>query len=114
MLVGNSTSRNFRPPQTTNPKEPNFTRMEPKEEGKAEKGFKNLGKKIDDFMVELNEAGDRLQKEFNEKYEELKVAADKLKNETENKERWKEVETSLKKAGEELKTAFNNAFKKRS
>ncbi len=85
--------------------------MEPKEEGKAEKGFKNLGKKIDDFMVELNEAGDRLQKEFNEKYEELKVAADKLKNETENKERWKEVETSLKKAGEELKTAFNNAFK---
>jgi hypothetical protein len=87
--------------------------MEPKDEGKNEKAFKSFGKKVDEFMVELNEAGDKLQKEFQEKYEELKVSAEKIKKEAENKDRWKEVEASLKKAGEELKTAFNAAFKKK-
>jgi hypothetical protein len=41
------------------------------------------------------------------------VSAEKLKKETENKERWKEVEESLKKAGDELSKAFKAAFKKR-
>jgi hypothetical protein len=84
--------------------------MESKDEGKNEKSFKNFGKKVDDFMAELNEASEKLQKEFREKYEELKVSAEKMKKEAENKERWKEVEASLKKAGEELKNAFNAAF----
>ena len=53
-------------------------------------------------------------KEFQEKFEELKVSAEKLKNEAENKERWKEVETSLKKAGEEFSRAFKTAFSKRT
>jgi len=85
--------------------------METNEEGKAEKKFKNFGKRIDDFMVEFNEAGGKLQKEFQTKYEELKVSAEKLKKEVENKERWKEVEDSLKKAGDELGKAFEAAFK---
>jgi phosphoglycerate-specific signal transduction histidine kinase len=88
--------------------------METQQEGKAEKGFKNFGKKVDDFMLELNEAGEKLQKEFQQKYEELKVSAEKLKKEAENKERWKEVESSLKKAGDELANAFKAAFKKKS
>jgi uncharacterized protein with GYD domain len=88
--------------------------MESKDEGKNEKAFKSFGKRVDDFVSELNEAGDKLQKEFQEKYEELKVSAEKIKKEAENKERWKEVEASLKKAGEELKNAFNAAFKKGS
>ena len=54
-----------------------------------------------------------MQKEFQAKYEELKVSAEKIKKEAENKDRWKEVEASLKKAGEELKNAFNAAFKKK-
>lgn len=87
--------------------------METNEEGKAEKTFKNFGKKVDEFMVELNEAGQRLQKEFNEKFEDLKVSAEKLKKEAENKERWKEVEESLNKAGDELGKAFKAAFSKR-
>jgi phosphoglycerate-specific signal transduction histidine kinase len=86
--------------------------METKEEGKNEKTFKGFGKKVDDFLVELNEAGEKLQKEFQEKYEELKASAEKLKNEAENKERWKEVESSLKKAGDELSKAFKAAFSK--
>ncbi len=84
--------------------------MESTDEGKNEKAFKSFGKKVDEFMIELNEAGERLQKEFREKYEELKASAEKMKKDTENKERWKDVEASLKKAGEELKNAFNAAF----
>jgi hypothetical protein len=87
--------------------------METKDEGRNEKTFKSFGKRIDEFVVELNEAGEKMQKEFQEKYEELKVAAEKMKKEAENKERWKEVEASLKKAGEEMKNAFNAAFKKK-
>jgi rRNA maturation endonuclease Nob1 len=88
--------------------------METNEEGKAEKKFKGFGKKVDLFMAELNEAGEKLQKEFQIKFEELKVSAEKIKNEAENKERWKEVEDSLKKAGDELGNAFRAAFKKKN
>lgn len=88
--------------------------METNEEEKKEKAFRTFGQKVDDFMRELNEAGEKLQEEFQEKFEELKVSADKLKKEAESKERWKEVEISLKKAGDELANAFRAAFKKRS
>ena len=87
--------------------------METNEEGKAEKSFKNFGKKIDSFVHEFQEAADKLEKEFREKYEELKVSAEKVKKEAENKDRWQEVEASLKKAGDEVANAFKAAFKKR-
>lgn len=83
------------------------------DQGKAEKAFKNFGKRVDAFVVELNEAGDRVQKEFKDRFEELKDSAEKLKGEVKNKERWKEVEASLKKAGEEMNNAFKAAFKKK-
>lgn len=84
--------------------------MEPMEEGKSEKSFK---KKVNQFLSELQEAGGKLQSEFEEKSEELKVTAEKLKKEAENSERWKEVENNLKKAAGELGGAFKAAFKKR-
>jgi uncharacterized protein with GYD domain len=87
--------------------------METKDQGKAEKTFQSFGKRVDAFMDELSEAGERLHREFNAKFEELKVSAEKIKKETENKERWKEVEDSLKKAGDEFGKAFEAAFKKR-
>ncbi|SKC89342.1 hypothetical protein [Ohtaekwangia koreensis] len=88
--------------------------METQEEGKTEKTFKNFGKRVDDFLVEFNEAGERLRKEFEVKLEELKVSAEKIKKEAENNERWKEVEDNLKKAGDEFGNAFKAAFKKRN
>lgn len=88
--------------------------MESQDEGKNERAFRSFGQKVDDFLKELNEAGDKLQKEFETKYEELKDAAEKLKREGESKERWKEVEASLKKAADELGNAFKAAFGKRS
>ena len=86
--------------------------METKDEGKAEKFFKDFGKRLDQFYGEARQAGTRVEGDLRRKYEELKAAAEKLKNETENKERWKEVEGSLKKAGEELENALKAAFKK--
>lgn len=85
--------------------------MEENNEGNAEKAFKGFGKKVDSFMEELGEAGQKLQKEFQAKYEELKVSAEKVKKEMEDKERWKEVEEALKKAGDEFGNAFKAAFK---
>lgn len=84
------------------------------EEGKAEKLFQNFGKKVDAFLEELDEAGGKLNKEFEGRFQELKKSAEQLKKEAKNKERWKEVEKSLKKAGEELERAFKAAFKKKS
>lgn len=86
--------------------------MESEKEGKTENSFKNFGAKVDQFMEELNEASEKLGKEFQEKYEELKAASERIRKEAKSKERWKEVEDSLQKAGEELKKAFEAAFKK--
>jgi hypothetical protein len=82
-------------------------------EGTAEKFFKEFGKKMDQFTVELRDAGSRAEVDLRKKYEELKIAAQKIKTEAGKKERWQEVETSLKKAGEELENAVKAAFKKK-
>lgn len=87
--------------------------MEENQEGRAEKFFRDFGKKMDQFLVELKDAGTRVEKDMQQRYDELKAAAERLKNEAENKERWKEVESSLKKAGAELENAFKTAFQKR-
>jgi hypothetical protein len=87
--------------------------MEESKEGSAEKFFKELGKKLDQFAAEVKEAGDRTEVDMKKKFEELKAAAEKLKKEAQDKERWKEVEASLKKAGQELENAFKSAFKKK-
>lgn len=87
--------------------------METHEEGKAEKILKDFGKRLDQFVGEAREASTRVEADLRKKYEELKSSAEKLKNEAENKERWKEVEAALKKAGEELERAAKTAFGKR-
>ena len=85
--------------------------MEANQEGKSEKFFKDFGKKMDQFLGELRDAGDRAEVDLKKKFEELKTAGEKLKKEAGDKERWKEVEASLKKAGQELETAFKAAFR---
>ena len=87
--------------------------METNQEGRAEKFFKEFGKKLDQFLVEVKDAGTRAEADMQQKYDELKTAAEKIKKEAENKDRWKEVEASLKKAGAELENAFKSAFKKK-
>jgi len=88
--------------------------MEETKEGKAEKILKDFGKRIDQFMAEAKEASTRVEADLQTKYDELKAAAERMKREAENKERWREVEASLKRAGEELENALKSAFKKRN
>ena len=88
--------------------------MEKNQEGNAEKFFKDFGKKLDQFMIELKDAGNRMETDLKKKYDELKTAGEKLKNDAENKKRWKEVEDSLKKAGKEMENAVKAAFKKKN
>lgn len=79
--------------------------------GKAEDIFSQFGKNVDKFIAELKEAGTKLSEEFEKRFEELKESAQRIREESKNKERWKEVEDSLKRAATELKNAFNAAFK---
>jgi hypothetical protein len=87
--------------------------METKQEGNAEKFFSEFGKKLDRFSEELKDASNRIEKDMRKKYDELKVSAEKFRKDGENKKRWKDVETNLKKAGEDLEKAFIAAFKKK-
>lgn len=87
--------------------------METREEGKAERILKDLGKRLDQFAAEAHEASGRVEADLRQKFEELKRSAEKLKSDAENKDRWKEVEAALKKAGEELERAAKAAFGKR-
>lgn len=87
--------------------------METKQEGNAEKFFSEFGKRLDTFTEELKDAGNRIEKDMRSKYDELKDSAEKFRQDANNKKRWKEVETNLKKAGEDLEKAFRAAFKKK-
>ena len=44
--------------------------MEANQEGKAEKFFKDFGKKLDQFLVEAKDAGTRVESDLKKKYEE--------------------------------------------
>src|SRR5689334_19869094 len=87
--------------------------QEANQQGKAEKFLKDFGKKLDKFVAEVKDAGNRAEVDAQKKYQELKEAAERFKKEAQNKERWKEVEDGLTKAGKEMEAAFKAAFKKR-
>jgi hypothetical protein len=82
-------------------------------ESKNSAFFEEFGKKMDQFLDELKDAGKRMDADMQKKYDELKASAERLRKEAQNKERWKEVEAGLKRAGEELEKTFKAAFKKR-
>ena len=89
-----------------------FIMSKTEEQGKTEKEktFGEFGKKVDQFVDELDEAAEKLKVEFTDKFEELKQSVEKFKKETKNKDRWKEVESSLKNAVHEFEHAFKAAF----
>ncbi len=87
-----------------------------KPEGKAEKAFKSIGKKIDELLSDLQDAGKNAEDEYADRIEELKRSGEKLKEEFYNfkekhQDRIDEVENNLKKAAGDLKKAFDSAFK---
>ena len=87
-----------------------------KPEGKAEKAFKSIGKKIDELLSDLQDAGKNAEDEYADRIEELKRSGEKLKEEFYNfkekhQDRIDEVENNLKKTAGDLKKAFDSAFK---
>lgn len=88
-----------------------------KPEGKAEKLFKNLGKKVDQLLAELEEAKDHAKEEYADRYEELKKSGERIKEEA-NKFKdnhhkvFDDIEEAMERAGKELKDIYNRAFKK--
>lgn len=87
--------------------------MEEKQEGKSEKFLKEFGKRIDQLLDDMKDAGKRMDADMQKKYDELKDSAERFKKEASNRERWKEVEDGLKRAMEELEKTARAAFKKR-
>ena len=88
--------------------------METNQQGNAENFFKDFGKKLDQFFVELKDAGNRLEVDFRQKYEDLKVAGEKLSQEVKDKQKWKDLEADLKRAGKEMEEALKSAFGKKN
>ena len=90
--------------------------MKEQSEGKAERLLKDFGKKVDGWIEEIKETAHEAEDKYADRIEELKKNGDKLKEEFDSfKERHKdsieEVESKFKKAGEELRDAFNRVFK---
>jgi len=88
-----------------------------KPEGKAEKMFKRLGKKIDELLGDIDQASDRAKEEYSDRFEELKRNKETLKKEfgdfkDKHKDKWTELESGLEKAGKEIRDSFNRAFSK--
>jgi len=87
-----------------------------KPEGTAEKAFKQLGKKIDQLLVDARGLKDKAAHEFEDSIDELKRNRDSIEEEIQKlkkDDRWTEAKQHLENAGKELKKAFDDAFSKR-
>ncbi|MEQ8245734.1 hypothetical protein [Fulvivirga sp.] len=83
-------------------------------EGKAENLFKNLGKRIDELLKEIKDAGEKAKN--SERFEELKRNGETLKKDFENfrdnnKGIIDDLEKGIDRVGKDLKEAFDKAFK---
>ena len=88
-------------------------------QGQVEKILKELGKKIDELIVEAKGAKDDIRDEVEEKIKDLKKKKGKLDEEYQsfkekNEGKWDEIKTHLSAAAEEIKRAAEAAFKKKS
>ena len=87
-------------------------------EGKAEKSFKNLGRKLDEMMKDLDELKESLKNKYGDRWEEINRSKNRVEKEIDefkekHKERFEEAERNLEKAGREIKNAFEAIFAKK-
>ncbi|MEO9805810.1 MAG: hypothetical protein ABJF04_21310 [Reichenbachiella sp.] len=93
--------------------------MSTDQQGQVEKILKELGKKIDDLILEAKDAKDDIRDEVEEKIKELKKKKGKLDDEYQsfkekNEGKWDEIKSHLSSAAEEIKMAAEAAFRKKS
>jgi len=87
-------------------------------QGQVEKILKELGKRIDDLIIEAKGAKDEIRDEVEDKIKELKNKKTKLDDEYQsfkdkNEGKWEEIKSHLGSAAEEIKMAAEAAFKKK-
>jgi len=87
-------------------------------EGKAEKLLKDLGRKIDKMLGDIDGSSGTVKEELNKRYEELKKSAHSLEDDLKNfknkhQDKWDDLEAGIEKAGKEVKDAFSSAFGKK-
>ena len=88
-----------------------------KPEGKAEKMFKKVGKKIDELLVDLEKAKEEAKVEYADRIEDIKRGGETLKDEAhrfydDNKDVFDNIEERLKNVGQDVKEAVDKAFGK--
>lgn len=91
-------------------------KMGRKPEGKAEKSFKNFGKKLDSYIEDLKIYKEKFSEEYSDQIDELKRNRDTLEKEFQDfkeSDRWSKVEEKLENAANEVRDAFKQAFKKK-
>lgn len=87
-------------------------------QGQVEKILKELGKKIDELIVEAKDAKDDIRDEVEEKIKELKSKKGKLEDDyadfkKKNEGKWEEIKSHLGSAADEIKKAAEAAFRKK-
>lgn len=92
--------------------------MENAGKGRMEGILADLGRKIDQLIAKANDASGDARGEFSSKMEELNKCKEKAEQElrefANDEEKWKEVQSRLQLAADELKKAFELTFQKRS
>ncbi len=84
-------------------------------QGKVEEVLRELGKKIDELIVEATEVKDDLRDEVEKKIRDLKTKKEKLEDEIEDykkQEKWHEAKEHFFTALQELKKAAESVFSK--
>lgn len=88
-------------------------------QGQIEQILKELGKKIDQLIIDAKGAKDEVRNEVEEKIKILRKKKDKLESEyndfkKKNEGKWDEVKNHLFTAAEEIKLAAEAIFKKKA
>ncbi|MEP2026709.1 MAG: hypothetical protein ABJH98_03235 [Reichenbachiella sp.] len=91
--------------------------MSKEHQGQVEKILKELGKRIDDLIIEAKDAKDDIRDDVEEKIKELKKKKVKLDDEFQsfkdkNEGKWDEIKAHLSSAAEEIRKAAEAAFKR--
>ena len=86
-----------------------------KPEGKAENLFKNLGKKIDTLLSDIDGVTEKAKVEYADQIEELRNNGEQLKKELLNfkdkhQDKLDEIESKLEKATAEVKATLSKIF----
>ncbi|MBU2885834.1 hypothetical protein KO507_08680 [Gilvimarinus agarilyticus] len=92
--------------------------MSAEHQGQVEKILKELGKRIDDLIVEARGAKDEIRDEVEDKIRDLKSKKENLETEysefkEKNEGKWVEIKNHLSSAADEIKLAAEAAFKKK-